>query len=153
MAPATSALRQLPAAVAAQFTGFARADGQLVWAESVTGRDGSPRTELWRVKVSGGSPRRITGDTGRVAFFGSEHDIVVASGRLYWTAEAPGREATEVRSVPITGGPMQVRTVPHDPHHPPARHRPPRLIGGGLRISNNASLTQPCRLRPDAPEG
>jgi hypothetical protein len=55
----------------------------------------------------------ITGDTGRAAFFGSEHDIVVNAGRLYWTARAPGRAvATEVRSVRIGGGAVEVRTHP-----------------------------------------
>jgi hypothetical protein len=106
-------LRRLPAAVTPQYAGFTRVGGQLVWAESVAGRDGSVQTGLWRADLSGGPPRKITGDTGQVAFFGSEYDIVIESGRLYWTAEAPGRQAaTEVRSVPIGGGPVTVRTEP-----------------------------------------
>ncbi|MGN9907499.1 hypothetical protein ACTMTJ_08070 [Phytohabitans sp. LJ34] len=110
---AVHVLRRLPTAVAPRYAGFTPAGGQLVWAESVTGRDGTVRTELWRAGLPGGTPRKITGDTGRVAFFGSDYDIVVESGRLYWTAEAPGgQEATEVRSVPVGGGRVEVRTEP-----------------------------------------
>ncbi|MDQ7909954.1 hypothetical protein RB614_36200 [Phytohabitans sp. ZYX-F-186] len=106
-------LRRLPATAAPQYAGFVRAGGQLVWAESVAGPDGSTRTELWRAELAGGAPRRITADTGRVRFFGSEHDVVVASGRVYWTSVAPGgRDATQVRSVPLGGGRVEVRTEP-----------------------------------------
>jgi hypothetical protein len=106
-------LRQLPMTAAPRFAGFVRAGGQLVWAESVTGVDGSAGTELWRVDLSGGAPERITADTGRALFLGSEYDIVVASGLVYWVADAPGgQDATEVRSVAIGGGPVEVRTEP-----------------------------------------
>jgi hypothetical protein len=106
-------LRRLPAATAPRYAGFARAGQRLVWAESVTGADGLARTELWQLELPGGAPRRITADTGRVRFLGSEFDIVIAAGRVYWTADAPGdRDATEVRSVPIGGGPVEVRNEP-----------------------------------------
>ncbi|MEJ3742546.1 hypothetical protein WEI85_04525 [Actinomycetes bacterium KLBMP 9797] len=108
---AVRVLRKLPMEAAPRYAGFARADRQVVWAESVTGVDGLARTELWRVDLSGGAPERITADTGRVRFLGSEYDVVITSGRVYWTADAPGdRDATEVRSVPIGGGPVEVRT-------------------------------------------
>ncbi|WP_281905914.1 hypothetical protein [Phytohabitans aurantiacus] len=110
---AVRVLRRLPAATAPQFAGFACAGGQLVWAESATAGDGSARTELWRVDLSGGAPRKITANTGHMLFFGSEYDTVIASGRVYWTADAPGdRDATEVRSVAIGGGAVEVRTEP-----------------------------------------
>jgi hypothetical protein len=106
-------LRRLPAATGPRYAGFARAGGQLVWAESVTGADGLARTELWRLALSGGAPRKITDDTGRVRFLGSEFDLVIAAGRVYWTTDAPGdRDATEVRSAAVGGGPVEVRTEP-----------------------------------------
>jgi hypothetical protein len=106
-------LRRLPVAAGPRYDAFTRVGSRLVWAESVTGRDGTKRTTLWRAELSGGAPRQITGDTGWVAFSGSEYDILVDSGRLYWTAKAPGPEsATELRSVPVDGGPVEVREEP-----------------------------------------
>lgn len=109
---AVRVLRRLPTAAAPQYAAFTRVGDELVWAESVTGPDGTVRTTLWRAALAGGEPRMITGDTGRAAFFGSEHDIVTNAGRLYWTARAPGGAATEVRSVRVGGGAVEVRTEP-----------------------------------------
>ena len=110
---AVRVLRALPTAGAPRFAGVTRAGDVLVWAESVTGRDGSVRTALWRADLSGGAPRKITDDSGDATFLGSDYDIAVDSGRLYWTARAPGREAaTEIRSVSVDGGPVEVRTEP-----------------------------------------
>jgi hypothetical protein len=106
-------LRQLPVASGPQYAAFTRVGNLLVWAESVTGQDGTVRTTLWRADLSGGAPRTITEDTGWATFTGSDSDIVADSGRLYWTAKAPGSEpATQVRSVPLDGGPVEVRTEP-----------------------------------------
>ncbi|GIF74605.1 hypothetical protein [Asanoa siamensis] len=100
-------LRQVPAATGPQFAAFARLGNQLVWAET----DGTARTALWRADLSGGRPRKITDDTGWATFAGSDYDIVWHAGRLFWTATAPGdQRATEVRSVPVDGGPVEVRT-------------------------------------------
>ncbi|MDQ7906372.1 hypothetical protein RB614_17805 [Phytohabitans sp. ZYX-F-186] len=110
---AVRVLRRPPDGAGRSYAGFARAGTQLVWAESVTARDGSPRTELWRAGVAGGAARRVTADTGWATFANSEHDIVFAAGRLYWTASAPGPEpVTEVRSVPLEGGPVRVTRQP-----------------------------------------
>ena len=41
--------------------------------------------------------------------------MVANAGRVYWTATAlasGGEPATEVRSVPVEGGPVEVRTEP-----------------------------------------
>ncbi|MEV0716357.1 hypothetical protein [Asanoa sp. NPDC050611] len=106
-------LRQLAAATGPQFAAFIRVGEQLVWAETVTGRDGTAQTTLWRADLSGGTPRKITDDTGWVTFAGSDYDMVVNADRLYWTATASGdQQATEVRSVPLDGGPVNVRTQP-----------------------------------------
>ncbi|MEJ3743269.1 hypothetical protein WEI85_08290 [Actinomycetes bacterium KLBMP 9797] len=107
-------LRRLPSAVGPQFAGFTRAGDDLAWAESATGKDGATKTTMWRVGVAaGGAPLQITDDTGDVVFFNSEYDMLIERGRLYWAAVAPGRDtATEVRSAPLTGGPVDVRTEP-----------------------------------------
>ncbi|SNT37512.1 hypothetical protein SAMN05421812_105118 [Asanoa hainanensis] len=108
-------LRRLDAAVGPQFAAFVRVANELVWAELVSGPDGAARTTLWRADLSGGPPRKITDDTGLATFDGADTDLVVNAGRLYWTAAATasgGGPATEVRSVPVEGGPVQVRTEP-----------------------------------------
>ncbi|MDG4820513.1 hypothetical protein O7635_01430 [Asanoa sp. WMMD1127] len=102
-------LRRLPASVGPQFEAFALVGNQLVWAET----DGTAQTTLWRADLSGGAPRTITDDTGWATFAGSDYDLVARADRLFWTATAPGDQpATEVRSVPVDGGPVEVRTEP-----------------------------------------
>jgi hypothetical protein len=110
---AVRVLRRPPAGAGRWYGGFTRAGSELVWAESVTAKDGVTRTELWRAGVAGGASQKITGDTGWVSFANSDHDIVADAGLLYWTAAAPGQQsATEVRSVAVDGGPVRVRTEP-----------------------------------------
>ncbi|GAA4696181.1 hypothetical protein [Phytohabitans rumicis] len=107
-------LRRLPADSTPQFAGFVRAGDEVAWAESVTDEDGAAHTRLWAANVvSGGAPRQLTADTGDVVFFNSQYDLVTSDGRLYWVAVAPSKsEATEIRSVPLAGGAVTVRTEP-----------------------------------------
>ncbi|MEH1124534.1 hypothetical protein [Micromonospora sp. CPCC 206061] len=106
-------LRRLPAGGSPQYSGFTRAGDELVWAESVTTDGGAARTEMWIANATGGAARKITGDTGDVVFFNSQYDMVIDAGRLYWVAVAPGQDqVTEVRSVPLAGGEVTVRTEP-----------------------------------------
>ncbi|WP_173052677.1 hypothetical protein [Phytohabitans houttuyneae] len=106
-------LRQPPGGAGRSYGGFTRAGDRVVWAESAAGRDGTPASELWEAGLGGGAPRRITADTGWLTLGNSEHAMVVEAGRLYWTALAPGAErVTEVRSVPLDGGPVRVSTLP-----------------------------------------
>ncbi|MEV0395508.1 hypothetical protein [Polymorphospora rubra] len=107
-------LRRLPMDLIPQFTGFTVADGQVAWAETVADDDGLGRTEMWTAGVEATAPaRRVTTDSGDVVFFNSQYDMVLDAGVLHWAAVAPGAEAaTELRSVPLSGGPVQVRTEP-----------------------------------------
>ncbi|MBO4209710.1 hypothetical protein [Micromonospora echinofusca] len=121
-------LRRLPVGGSPQYGGFARAGDDLAWAESTGDEQGRGRTELWTVDLAGGGPpRRLTADTGDLVLFNSQYDLVWNGGRLYWLAVAPDpvpgsarggipatpvAPATEVRSVPLTGGPVSVRTEP-----------------------------------------
>jgi hypothetical protein len=105
-------LRRLPMDASPRYAGFTVAGDELAWAESVTDAQGRGRTRMWLADLRGGRPpRQLTADTGQVAFFNSQYDMVIADGRLHWVAARPGRDAvTEIRSVPLTGGKVSVRT-------------------------------------------
>jgi hypothetical protein len=101
-------LHRLEKARYAQFLGFTAADGVLYWAESSALTGGTYETRLWRAPLDGATPPApLTADTGAVVFFGSEYDLVIAEGRVHWVAAPPDDTArTELRSVPVTGGPV-----------------------------------------------
>jgi hypothetical protein len=107
-------LRSLPIKSDPLFGGVTAAGDDLAWAESTAGAGGQAVTRLWTVNWrSGAAPRTLTADTGAVAFFSSQYDLVIANGRLNWVAVAPTRDPiTEVRSVSLTGGPVSVRKEP-----------------------------------------
>ncbi|SCL40479.1 hypothetical protein GA0074692_5819 [Micromonospora pallida] len=107
-------LRRLPATGSPEYAGFTGSGAVLAWAELTTGRDGRGHTELWTAEPGSDRPaRRVTTDGGDVLFASSRHDLVIGSGRLHWVAAAPGgAPATEVRSVPLAGGRVAVRTEP-----------------------------------------
>lgn len=110
----TRELRRLPIEGAPQFGGFTRSGDTFAWSETTTDEAGRGRTELWWADLAtGAEARRVTADTGDVVFFNSEYDMVLDGGNLHWVAVAPGAEtATEIRSVPLTGGRVAVRTEP-----------------------------------------
>ncbi|MFV2017655.1 hypothetical protein [Micromonospora sp. LOL_023] len=106
-------LRRLPLAATPQFGGFTTNGAVLAWSESVADTDGQGRTELWTARWDAPEPRQLTADTGDVVFFNSQYDMVINDGNLYWVAVAPDPEpATELRSVPLAGGEVTVRTDP-----------------------------------------
>jgi hypothetical protein len=103
-------LRRVPSAENPSFQTFAVAGDVLVWAEG-TARGG---TQMWKVNLRDGRPaQKLTSDTGSAAFYHSQYDLVVNAGRLYWVASR-NDDVTEVRSVALTGGPVQTRAVPGD---------------------------------------
>jgi hypothetical protein len=102
-------LRRRPLAGNPEFGAFALDGDDVVWTESA---DGSAM-QIWTAKTTGGPARRLTADTGNAVFFGSQWDLVIAEGRVHWAAAAPeGKPVTEIRSVPLTGGPVAVREEP-----------------------------------------
>jgi hypothetical protein len=103
-------LRRVPLDGNPQFEAFTAADNQIFWAESTAD---SPAVRLWTANRSGGAARMLTADSGNAVFFGNQYDLVVADGKLHWAA-APGDvgKTTEIRSVPVGGGPVAVRTEP-----------------------------------------
>jgi hypothetical protein len=99
-------LRRRPLAGNPVFDAFATDGTTVAWTESVDGR----RTEIWAATVPGPA-RRLTADTGNVLSYGSQYDLVVADGAVHWAA-ADGDVQTEIRSVPVAGGPVSVRAEP-----------------------------------------
>ncbi|GID92997.1 hypothetical protein ACFQFC_05990 [Amorphoplanes digitatis] len=97
-------LRRLPRQGHPSFQTFAVAGDDLVWVE---GRAGGPPA-LWAAGLRGGPARLLCGDVGRATFYQSQYDLVVDGGRVYWAA-AGAADTTEVRSVALTGGPVQSR--------------------------------------------
>jgi hypothetical protein len=98
--------RRVPLAGNPQFDNFTAAGDRVVWTESSDGA----RLQVWAADVGTGEARRLTADTGNAVFYGSQHDLVVADGRVHWVAAgAEGAEVTELRSVPLTGGAVSVR--------------------------------------------
>lgn len=97
-------LRSLPISRDPSFDSPVAAGDVLVWGEGTTGHE-----ELWTVNLRDGRPPRLlTADVGDARFYQSQYDIVVADGRVHWVA-APSDEVTEVRSVALGGGPVDVR--------------------------------------------
>jgi hypothetical protein len=97
-------LRTLPMRLNPSFESPAT-DGQwLVWAES--SKSGQ---QLWAADLRDGkAPRRLTAAIGDARFYQSQYDLVIAEGRVHWVAAAG--DTTEVRSVALAGGPVDVRT-------------------------------------------
>lgn len=89
------------------FVGFTSSGDDVYWAESTASTSQPLQNRLWRASLRGDAgPVPLTTDTGDVVFFNSQYDLVVHGDRLYWAAAAPSKEpATEVRSVPVAGGP------------------------------------------------
>jgi hypothetical protein len=103
-------LRRLAMDVSPQFDNFTVDGDELAWAESTE----KTRTRLWVVNLrTGAAPRQLTADTGNAVFYGSQYDLVIADGRLHWTAAgADDDQATEIRSVALAGGAVDVRVEP-----------------------------------------
>ncbi|MEV4706321.1 hypothetical protein [Actinoplanes sp. NPDC049316] len=101
-------LRTLPAASNPSFQAVTVAGDLFAWFERTDGG----RLTLWAADLRDGRPaRQVTADTGQARFYRSETDLVAAAGRLRWVAAGAGG-ATEVRSVAVAGGPVEVRPVP-----------------------------------------
>ncbi|MBT8224492.1 MAG: hypothetical protein HKP61_18115 [Dactylosporangium sp.] len=55
---------------------------------------------LWAADLSAGPTRLVTADTGRAAFRGSQYDLQVVNGRVYWAAvRSVDPVVTEIRSI------------------------------------------------------
>jgi hypothetical protein len=101
--------RRVPLDGSPLFDNFATDGDRVVWTES---SDRGPLA-VWVADARAGGARLLTTDTGDATFYGSQHDLTVADGRVHWVAAAPGDDpVTEIRSVPLTGGAVTVRREP-----------------------------------------
>jgi len=92
------------------FDGITADAARIYWMHTVTDADGQARTGLWTAPRAGGPATELTGNVGAPAFSGSQYDVQVVGTRLEWAGSRPG--ATELRSIPLAGGPVAVRVVP-----------------------------------------
>ncbi|MCU7724018.1 hypothetical protein ODJ79_09855 [Actinoplanes sp. KI2] len=100
-------LRSVAAKLGPSFSTAAVAGNLLVWVAGTTRSQ-----ELWSVDLrTGAAPRRLTADLGDARFYQSQDDLVIADGRVHWVAAGPG-DFTELRSVALAGGPVEVRDQP-----------------------------------------
>ena len=97
-------LRRLPVTGEPRFEVVTSAGDELIWTEQA----GDGPVEIWAARKADPKPRRLTADTGNTLFYGNQHDLVVADGRVHWTAGS-GDKTTQIRSVPLAGGPVTVR--------------------------------------------
>lgn len=106
-------LRRVASPALPQFEGFTASGDTLVWAESVSEAGQAVRTKLWRTNWrTGAEPVVVTSNTGEADFFGGQHDLVVRSRRVYWSAVGTSRSGeTEIRSVALTGGSVSIRRL------------------------------------------
>jgi hypothetical protein len=102
----TVELRRIPLGQNPQFDGFTVDGDTVVWAETLASSD----TTLWRANWHTLSkPVEIIDDAGNPTFAGSQYDMVVNGGRVYWTIQASG--STDVRSVDLDGNDPQTKRL------------------------------------------
>jgi hypothetical protein len=103
-------LQRLRAADNPQFNGFVAAGDELFW--MVSSGDGSGVSTLYRADWRRGTAAaQLATDTGDVVYFNSQYDLVVADGRVHWASALRDQPVTELRSVPVGGGPVTVQRV------------------------------------------
>jgi hypothetical protein len=94
------------------FDGITATADRLFWMHTADDGTGHAKVSLWGAPRSPGPARQITADVGRPVFYGSQHDMQVVDGRLYWVAARPGPgDQTELRSIALAGGPVTTRVV------------------------------------------
>src|SRR5437763_2195955 len=116
LVPATGPPRILQAqavADAGSLDGITASATDVYWMHTSTDADGRATTTLWTAPRAGGPARQLTADVGAPGFSGSGYDVQVVGDRLVWAGTRAGAaEQTELRSIPLAGGPVTVRVVP-----------------------------------------
>jgi hypothetical protein len=87
---------------------------RLFWIETGDGPDGNRLTTVWSIGLTAGSAIRLAVDSSDVLYYDSGYDLQVADARVYWAAsDSNDGQHSEIRSVPIGGGPETVRPMDH----------------------------------------
>lgn len=102
-------LRRTPIGEDHSFGNFTVTGDDVAWVETT-----ATACQLWTINLRAETPPRlVTADTGDALFYASQYDLVIADNRLHWVSAAPrDANATTIRSVPLTGGPVETRTEP-----------------------------------------
>ncbi|WP_433061390.1 hypothetical protein [Dactylosporangium sp. CS-033363] len=93
-----------------RFAAFTAAGDDVFWVESTATTTQPLQHRIFRLawrEDSAGVP--LAADTGDAEFTGGEYDLVAHDGLLSWAAVAG--PATEIRSVPLDGGPVTTTSV------------------------------------------
>jgi hypothetical protein len=96
----------------ASFDAITLTVGAIYWMRTVNDADGHAEVSLWTAGRSGGPSHRLTADVGAPLFAGSAYDMQIVRDRLYWLAGAGTEATTELRSIPLSGGRVTVRSLP-----------------------------------------
>jgi hypothetical protein len=107
-------LRHLPAALHPSFRDVTASGQESAWLEST---DNGAHVSLWAADLSNlRPPHRIALLTpGSIIEADSRSNLLIHGDRLYWVERDPvAADATAVRSVALSGGPVETRTEPGD---------------------------------------
>jgi len=106
-------LRRVPANDFPQFAGFTSDGENVFWAESTSPGSQALRTRLYRANwQTGARPVLLASDMGEAVFTESQFDLVINGGRIHWVAaEFVNAAVTQVRSVPVGGGSVNITRV------------------------------------------
>jgi hypothetical protein len=169
--PATGAPRVLASQSVTEggsFDGISFTAEHLYWMHTLSDSEGRAHVTLWTAPRSGGPARPLSTDVGAPVFYGSQYDVQPVGDRLYWAAARAGHpDQTELRSIPLTGGPVTVKVIagawamskwPWVVTAPSASDQPTRLhdLTTGQVITVNAPANKQvacsptwCRMIPD----
>jgi hypothetical protein len=87
---------------------------RVYWLEIGDGPDGFRQTTVWWAGLTAGAPVLLAQSKGDVLYYDTGYDLQIADGHVYWAALSPtNRQRSEIRSVPVDGGPETVRTLDH----------------------------------------
>jgi hypothetical protein len=96
------------------FDGITATADHVYWMHTISDASGHAKVSLWSApRTGGGAGVQLTGDVGAPVFYGSQYDVQVVGDELHWAAARAGQpNQTELRTVPVGGGPVSVRVVP-----------------------------------------
>jgi hypothetical protein len=116
LVPATGAPRVLQSRSTADggsFDGITFTADHVYWMYTMSDATGHATVSLWSASRTGDAAGvQLSADVGAPVFYGSQYDVQVIGGQLHWAAARAGEpNETELRAIPVGGGPVGVRVV------------------------------------------